>query len=455
MSTRPDARLSTPAGTPTRPPYRHVTENCFAEMIGDGGLTGETYRAVLAETAPAFEAIRAWHKDGSRPFVRLPERRDDLPAIEAAAARLRESFETVVVLGTGGSSLGGRTLTTVCQPTFGTVPRRARVRFVENVESRLLDDLVRGLDLKRTAFIVVSKSGRTVETLAQFLVCLAAMRRTIEPKRLGEHVLVITEPGTSPLRRLAEHERFEIIDHDPALGGRFSALSVVGLLPAVIAGLDATATREGAAAVLRETLAASEPGASAPAVGAAINVAMHRHKGIAQTVLMPYGDSLAPFSLWYRQLWAESLGKDGKGTTPINSIGTVDQHSQLQLYLAGPADKLYTFVTVDCAGTGMVIPSAEGLGGEIDWLTGRTMGDLMSASQRATWKTLVKRGRPVRLIRLPVLDARAMGAMMMHFMLETVVAAHLFGVEPFDQPAVEAGKVLARRYMERVTPRPS
>jgi glucose-6-phosphate isomerase len=424
-------------------------------MIGAGGLSDDEYHAVLAETAPALNAIRAWHKDGSRPFLTLPGRRDDLPAIEAAAARLSESFDTVVVLGTGGSSLGGRTLTALCQPAFGTTAKRARVCFLENVESRPLEDLIRGLDLKRTGFIVISKSGRTVETLAQFLVCLAAMRDAIEPARLSRHFLVITEPGNSPLRQLAEHRHFEIIDHDPKLGGRFSALSAVGLLPAMIAGLDAVAAREGAAQVLEDTLAATDPSGSVPAAGAAINVAMHRHKGIAATVMMPYGDTLAPFGLWYRQLWAESLGKDGKGTTPIHSVGTVDQHSQLQLYLAGPADKLYTFITVDCAGTGVVIARDESQTGEIDWLVGRTMGDLMSASQRATWKTLVKRGRPVRLIRLPVLDARAMGAMMMHFMLETIVAAHLFGVEPFDQPAVEAGKALARRYMERVTPRPS
>lgn len=455
MSTRRDSPADPPAAPAAAAPYRHVTENCFDSVIGEAGLTGKTYGAVLAETMPALDAIRTWHKDRSRPFVTLPERRDDLPAIEAAASRLRESFESVVVLGTGGSSLGGRTLTTLCQPAFGAIPGRARVYFLENVESRPLDDLVRRLDLKRTAFIVISKSGRTVETLAQCLVCLGALRHVVGSQRLGHHVLVVTEPGESPLRQLAEHHRFQVIDHDPALGGRFSALSIVGLLPAVIAGLDAAAVREGAAAVLKETLTASEPGASAPAVGAAINLALLRHKGVGQSVMMPYGDTLAPFGLWYRQLWAESLGKDGKGTTPIHSVGTVDQHSQLQLYLAGPADKFYTFVTIDCAGTGMVIPSDAGLGGETDWLVGRTMGDLMSASQRATWKTLVKRGRPVRLFRLPVLDGRAMGAMMMHFMLETVVAAHLFGVEPFDQPAVEAGKVLARRYMERVTPRPA
>jgi glucose-6-phosphate isomerase len=434
--------------------YRHVTDHCFADDIGPGGLSPAEYDPVLAACAGALKQVRAWHGDGKHPFLTLPERRDDMADIEMAAARFREAFDSVIVLGTGGSSLGGRVLTALPQPAFGTAQSGgARVSFMENVDGRSFEELFHALDLRRTGFVVISKSGRTMETLAQFLVCLSAMREAVDLERLSRHFLVVTQPGNNPLRKLAEHRRIQVIDHDPELGGRFSALSVVGLLPAMIAGLDGVAARTGAAEVLRQTLDAKTPADSAPAVGAAINIAFHRHKGVQATVVMPYSDSLAPFGLWFRQLWAESLGKDGKGTTPIHAVGTVDQHSQLQLYLDGPADKLVTFITTDCAGQGQVIKPDRGLDAELDWLVGRTMGDLLNASQRATWKTLVKRGRPVRLFRLPALDGRAMGAMMMHFMLETVIAAHLLGVEPFDQPAVEAGKVLARRHLQRIVPR--
>lgn len=434
-------------------PYRHVTDHCFAPAIGLHGLTHDDFNAVLAETAGALDQLRAWHKGTNHPFLTLPERRDDLPVIEAAAARLRRDFDSVVVLGTGGSSLGAMTLASLVQPLAGARPGHARVYFLENVDAASLDGVLRGLDFARTGFVVVSKSGRTTETLSQFLVCLAALRKIVGQDRIARHVLVVVEPGNSPLRRLADHHELPIIDHDPKLGGRFSGLSVTGLLPAMIAGLDGAAAREGAAAVLERSLAARNPVDSEPAVGAALNIAYLRHRNAHTTVLMPYSDQLAPFGLWFRQLWAESLGKNGKGTTPIRALGSVDQHSQLQLYLDGPDDKFYTFVSTDSEGTGQVIARDPGVGAELDWLVGRTMGDVMFTLQRSTWKTLVQRGRPVRQFRLPVLDARALGAMMMHYMLETAIAAHLLGVDPFDQPAVEQGKILARRYLERIPPR--
>ena len=185
-----------------------------------------------------------------------------------------------------------------------------------------------------------------------------------------------------------------------------------------------------------------------PAVGAALAVGFARHRGVNMSVVFPYIDRLASFGLWYRQLWAESIGKDGKGTTPLRAMGTVDQHSQLQLYLDGPKDKIYTIVMGAPADQGPVIDTALFDDPALSPLRGRRMGDLLDACQRATAETLVAKGRPVRVMRLPRVDERAMGALMMHFMLETVIAAHLFGVDPFDQPAVEQGKVLARRYME-------
>jgi glucose-6-phosphate isomerase len=162
---------------------------------------------------------------------------------------------------------------------------------------------------------------------------------------------------------------------------------------------------------------------------------------------MPYVDRLACFGLWFRQLWAESLGKRGQGTTPVNALGTVDQHSQLQLYLDGPRDKMFSVVLLDCAGTGPRVDPALADDRALGYLTGRSVGDLMDAEGRATVETLIRNGRPTRVFRLTALDERVMGALMMHFMLETVIAAHLLGVDPFDQPAVEEGKVLTRQYL--------
>jgi len=166
---------------------------------------------------------------------------------------------------------------------------------------------------------------------------------------------------------------------------------------------------------------------------------------------MPYVDRLAYFGLWFRQLWAESLGKDGKGTTPIRAMGTVDQHSQLQLYLAGPRDKLFTLVTLDAAGSGGTVSAAFAEQPALGYLAGRTMGDLLDAEQRATAASLVRQGRPTRILHLARLDEASLGALLMHFMLETIIAADLLGVDAFDQPAVEEGKVLARQYLGEMT----
>ncbi|MEM8784724.1 MAG: glucose-6-phosphate isomerase, partial [Pseudomonadota bacterium] len=259
--------------------------------------------------------------------------------------------------------------------------------------------------------------------------------------------LAITMPGDNPLRRLAEKYGFPALEHHPQIGGRFSVLSNVGLLPAALAGLDPAAFRSGAKEVVDSLLHAAIPADHAPALGAAVNIALAEDKGASQAVLMPYTDRLFLFAFWYRQLWAESLGKDGKGTTPINALGPVDQHSQVQLYLSGPADKFYTIVMTDCAGQGPVVPSALVDNPALVYLSDKRIGDLQDAEQRATADTLINNNRPTRIIKVPTLSAEALGALMMHFMLETIFAAHLLGVDPYDQPAVEEGKILARKYL--------
>jgi glucose-6-phosphate isomerase len=185
-------------------------------------------------------------------------------------------------------------------------------------------------------------------------------------------------------------------------------------------------------------------------LGAALAVALTEKKAKTITVMMAYADRLERFTRWWVQLWAESLGKDGKGTTPVAALGPVDQHSQLQLFIAGPRDKLFTILTLDPAGRGPRLESGLAtLAGEPNF-AGRTMGDLVAAQGRATAETLARNGCPVRTIHVPRLDERALGALLMHFMLETIIAARLIGVDAFDQPSVEEGKVLAKKYLEEL-----
>ena len=426
-------------------PYTQDLTSCFAEAIGPRGPDRTDFESVLAATAPALATLRQAHADGGLPLLRLPGARGDLEAASRISVRYRSDFDHVVVLGTGGSSLGARTLYALADRGFGPAAGFPAVRFMDNVDPDTFEALFAALDLRRTGWLAVSKSGETAETVTQLLAALDALkRRGIDP---SAHVAAVTQPGDSALRRLAATHRLTALDCDPGIGGRYSALSASGLLPAMIAGLDAPAVRAGAASVLDPLLAGAAPDAIPAAEGAALAVAALRARAISQTVLMAYADGLADFALWFRQLWAESLGKDGTGTTPIDALGTVDQHSQLQLWLAGPADKLFTLIVLERAGEGARIPAALASDPGLSYIRNRTLGDLMDAEQRATAETLARQGRPTRVISLPRLDERAMGALMMHFMLETMIAAHLLGVDAFDQPAVEEGKVLARSYL--------
>ncbi len=426
-------------------PYTQDLTSCFADTIGPRGLDRGDFESALEATAPGLAGIGEAYADGSLPLLRLPGRRSDLDELIRLADRYRSDFDEVAVLGTGGSSLGGRSLCALADRGFGPPAGAHRLRFMDNVDPDTWEALFAALDLRRTGWLVVSKSGETAETVAQLLVVLDALDRG--GLDAGERMTAVAQPGDSTLRRIAAAHGISVLDCDPGIGGRYSVLSVAGLLPAAIAGLDGAAVRGGASEVLDPVLAGAAPDSIPAAQGAALAVAAYRTREIAQTVLMPYADALSAFALWFRQLWAESLGKDGAGTTPIDALGTVDQHSQLQLWLDGPADKLFTLVTLERAGLGAEVPSALAADPGLSYIRGRTIGDLMEAEQRATAGTLARNGRLTRVISLPGLDERAMGALMMHFMLETMIAAHLLGVDAFDQPAVEEGKILARSYL--------
>jgi glucose-6-phosphate isomerase len=334
-------------------------------------------------------------------------------------------------------------------PGVGVLRSGPRVHFIDNLDGDTYAALLAKLPLTSTRFVAISKSGGTGETLMQTTAALAAVADAGLSARIPELFLGLTEPAKSGirngLRALLGEYGVAMLEHDAGVGGRFSVLTNVGLLPAAILGLDIKAIRAGAGAALEPVLAGRSPGDVPSAVGAALAAALAETKPI--TVMMAYTDRLERFTRWYVQLWAESLGKQGKGTTPIAALGPVDQHSQLQLYNAGPRDKLFTIVTVGAAGRGPRIPAdLARLAGEPDF-AGKTMGDLVAAQGRATTETLAKNSCPVRTIHLDRLDERSLGELLMHFMLETIIAAHLLGVDPFDQPAVEEGKVLAKRYL--------
>jgi glucose-6-phosphate isomerase len=433
-------------------PLAQSIESAQAWRIGEQGVDAAALADALAQTAPALAWLRQRYVDHVLPLLQLPMRHADLPAIRDAARQLAAGASDVVVLGTGGSSLGGQTLAQLADygvAGLGALLAAPRLHFIDNLDPDTFSALLEMLPLATTRFVAISKSGGTGETLMQTMAALGAVRAAGLADRIPELFLGITEPpkGAAPsgLRALFDAHKVAMLDHDPGVGGRFSVFTNVGLLPAALVGLDIGAIRDGAAVAFAPVLDGRAPAEVPAAIGAALAVAIAPTKPIA--VLMAYADRLERFSRWYVQLWAESLGKDGKGTTPLAALGPVDQHSQLQLFIAGPRDKLFTILTVDTAGRGpRVAPDLAALAGE-NGLAGKTMGDLVAAQGRATAETLAKNGCPVRTLKLERLDEASLGELLMHVMLETIIAARLLGVDAFDQPAVEEGKVLAKRYL--------
>jgi glucose-6-phosphate isomerase len=424
------------------------------QRIGPHGVADKVLNAALDRAGAALETLRARHADGGLPLLRLPGTHDDLVPIREAGRRLAENATDVVFLGTGGSSLGGQTLVQLAGhavPGVGSLRPPPRMHFMDNLDPETYGALLGKLPHTTTRFVAISKSGGTAETLMQTIAALTAVKAEGLETRIPDIFLGLTEPAksgkTNGLRELLAAHHVPILDHHTGIGGRFSVLTNVGLLPAAMLDLDIAAVREGAGLALAPVLA-KKPAAQVPAaLGAALAVALAESKGKSISVLMAYADRLERFTHWYVQLWAESLGKNGKGTTPVAALGPVDQHSQVQLFIGGPRDKLFTVVTVAGTGRGPRMDAELAkLAGEPAF-GGKTIGDLVAAEGRATAETLVKNGCPVRTIHLPQLNEETLGELLMHFMLETIIAAHLLGVDAFDQPAVEEGKVLAKKYL--------
>jgi glucose-6-phosphate isomerase len=421
------------------PQSASFTVNIDLALSGKGAPPRPAYDEALAKSAGALDWLRQQHAGKTLELLGIPARTDDLRAAAKQAATLK-GFTTVAVLGIGGSSLGGQALTALAKPG------KPHVEFHDNPDPFAWAKALKRFDLKKTHFIAISKSGGTAETLMQVLTAVDALEK-LGVKTLKKHFTIVTEPHQSPLADFADSIGAVKLDHPTGVGGRYSVLTMVGALPGLAMGLNFKQLRAGAQAALDQVLDAKAPGDAPAAVGAALHYALAAQNKLATTILWPYADDLAVFGGWWRQLWAESLGKDGQGSTPVSVLGPVDQHSQLQLFRDGPGNALFTLMTVDTKGKGPAAPRPRAKALGLAYLAGKKLGDLVDAEARATAQTLFKNGRPVRQIHLAKVDEFHMGALMMHFMLETIVMGKLMGVDPFNQPGVEEGKVLARQYL--------
>jgi glucose-6-phosphate isomerase len=434
--------------------------NCLAERVGSHGVDpailepgGTASQAVQAATRRlASTRGKGWERWRELPFD--PMRREHVAGVREIARRCAGRFENLVVLGIGGSALGNIALQAALHPpTYNLLPAGKRpgprVFVVDNVDPALFGAVMDCCEtmggLGSTLFNVISKSGETAETAAQFMIVRERLQAALGPS-YKDHVVAVTDPAKGTMRQICEREGFATLPVPDGVGGRFSVLSPVGLFSAAMAGIDVEALLDGAAAM--DARCSQESLAKNPAAMLAfLLVELGTSLGKPNHVLMPYANALYSLADWFRQLWAESLGKEKDATgqtvfagfTPIKALGATDQHSQIQLYREGPNDKVIGLLEVERFDRDVPVPS--GLGVEaIRYLEGSTLAGLLNAEKRATEYALVESLRPNFTIRFPRIDAHHVGEFIALWQIATAYAGLLLNVDAYDQPAVELGK---------------
>jgi glucose-6-phosphate isomerase len=437
--------------------------NCLADVVGRRhGLT-ESQIAAVARRAPRIAARLAAQREAGRlPYRDLPYQAATVRAILKSVRAKRGRYRDVVVLGIGGSALGATAVHTACNAPLHNLldakhrRRRPRLWVMDNVDPAQFAAALDLVDARRTLLVVISKSGSTAETMSQLLIC-----RNLLKRRLGagyaRHVVAITDRKKGFLRPIAEAEGYETFAVPDGVGGRFSVLSAVGLFPLAMVGVNIGQLLAGAAAMDRRCLT-GDLRRNPAFMSAAVQVHFYR-RGKPLSVMMPYSAALRDVADWYRQLWAESLGKIRRrgrktefvGPTPIKALGVTDQHSQVQLYREGPNDKVLTLLAVEDFGRDLRIPKAFGDAEGVGYLGGHTLGELMNAERRATTFALTRSRRPNATITLPRVSAYTVGQLLYMLEVQTSVAGELLGLgmDTYDQPGVEAGKVATYALMGR------
>jgi glucose-6-phosphate isomerase len=414
--------------------------NMMSEAIGGNGLNPNDINSLK-------EQLRIIHSDIAQ--RRLPELHFlDLPdqnteEINAMAHSIRSNSNYFLLLGVGGSALGARALVEALKPLYN-LKNYPKIFIYDNVDPATLKSILSIINLNKTTVNVVTKSGSTVETMASFLILTDVLKKT-HGDEFSKWIIATTDPEKGILREIAKKEGFKTLPVHPDVVGRFSVLSPVGLLLASVAGINIKGILKGAKDMLMRCT--EEDPWKNPAYMCGVLMYLMEQKKKNISALVPYSDRLKAFSEWYCQLWAESLGKNGMGQTPYPSTGVTDQHSQLQLWIEGPKDKVITFISIEDYGEDIFI-SSQGINA-LNYLDNHTLGELIRAEQEATELALVKAGVPNMRLNVPIIDSYYLGQLFLFFELVTAVTGMLRGINPFNQPGVEEGKKLTYGIMGR------
>ncbi len=444
--------------------------NCLSERVGNHGLDAAELDAAgdaaasIAVITRKLTKTRGTGWERWRELAHGPMRNEHVEGVSKAVDRCKGKFENMVVLGIGGSALGNIALQSALNPftyNFDATRKGPRMFVVDNVDPAYFGSVLRFCEqnggIKKTLFNVVSKSGETAETAGQFMVIRDLLKKHVGADYKA-NVVAVTDPVSCTMRKICDAEGFTTLPVPDGVGGRFSVLSPVGLFSAAMCGIDINALLDGAHAM--DAPCSREELAKNPAAMIAFLLCeLGNTKGKSNHVMMPYANALYLLADWYRQLWAESLGKQvdlsGEtvytGFTPIKALGTTDQHSQVQLYREGPNDKVFCFLEVQSfegAGGDLTIPT--GLGVEaIKYLEGKSMTTLLNAEKRATEYAFVESQRPNFTIKFPKIDAYHVGQFIYLWEMVTAYAGLMLNIDAYNQPAVETGKVATFGLMGR------
>lgn len=424
--------------------------NMMEAYIGEQGISESDIEAVLPKAKDSYAYFESKRGTGWMGWSELPYNQGDIVKdILSTANYVRENFDAFVVLGIGGSALGPMAVyNALCHLRYNELPENKRsVKFYveDNVDPERMASLLDIIDPKTTMFNVVTKSGATSETMSQYLIITDILKKACGGE-WTKHIIATTSSSKGNLIKLAKENSFKTYFIPDGVGGRFSELCPVGLLPAAVLGIDITGLLRGAAK-MDKRCNSSDPYKN-PALMAAVTqyIAMEE-KGKNVSVMMPYADSLKLMADWYCQLWGESLGKavdfDGntvhKGQTPVKALGVTDQHSQVQLYTEGPYDKVITIIGVEKFRTDVTIPSGVEFP-DVNFLSGHTMGELINTERRATEYALTRSKHMNRTVMLDEVNAESVGELLMFFELETAYVGKMLNIDTFNQPGVEEGK---------------
>ncbi len=430
----------------------------FTNAVGDNVKDGVSVEKVKSISGKLHDFLESFRKSPPG-FVRVLDDSTEIEKVTEFAKRYRK-FQNFVSVGIGGSALGIQAIqSALLSPRWNSLSydereHHPRLFVMDNVDPERVNSILEAIEPSETVFNVISKSGSTAETMANYMIVRGLLEsRGIEPK---SHIVFTTDPNEGVLRKISIDEEIPSLEIPSNIGGRFSVLTSVGLLSSAVMGVDVKSLVEGAKEAVTTFLTQDDTLKNPVLFNAAIHY-LYSEMGKRISVMMAYSNALYKLADWYRQLWAESLGKErtltgevvNAGQTPVKALGTVDQHSQVQLYMEGPNDKIITFLRVNKFRKEIRIPKVHKERQELSYLGGAKMSELMNSEQEATALALVEHGRPNITLIFERIDAKEVGRFFGYYESLVTAMGYLYGINTFDQPGVELGKLNTYALMER------